>query len=170
MSRTSVATSPARIERLQSGGGERWRSIRLSALSEAPYAFGTTYAEAARWPTARWEAQVVEFATFIAVVDGRDIGVARAAHHTQSDVRELISMWVAPAARGQGIGAQLIESVATWAKASGATTLVLDVVTANAAAIARYERSGFVRCAGDALGGCAPGELRFVRSLTTLPA
>jgi len=82
------------IERLGRGAGARWRSIRLRALREAPYAFGTTVAEASNWPTARWEAQVLEFATFVAVVDGRDMGVARGANHERRDVRELVGMWV----------------------------------------------------------------------------
>jgi GNAT superfamily N-acetyltransferase len=81
---------------------------------------------------------VVEFATFVAVVDGRDVGVARGASLRSSDMRELISMWVAPSARRQGIGRQLIDSVAAWAKAAGAAAVVLDV---------GGERVGPVTCA-----------------------
>jgi GNAT superfamily N-acetyltransferase len=157
----------ARIERLQPGEGERWRCIRLQALAEAPHAFSTTHADAAQWTAARWETQVVELATFVAVIDGRDVGVARGAVHRISDVRELISMWVAPTARRQGIGAQLIDSVAAWAKAAGATALVLGVVADNAPAIALYERTGFRRLDGEALDERAAGEIRLVRSLAS---
>ena len=73
-----------RIDRLQAGEGDRWRSIRLLALSEAPYAFSTTHAEAACWPVDRWEAQVRELATFVAVLDAGDVGVARGAVHPAS--------------------------------------------------------------------------------------
>jgi GNAT superfamily N-acetyltransferase len=159
----------AQIERLQPGEGERWRRIRMRALLEAPHAFSTTYATVAQWGAERWEAQVVELATFVAVVDGHDVGVARGALHRDSDVRELISMWVAPSARGQGLGVQLIESVAAWATAAGASALVLEVVATNAPAIALYERAGFLSLAGDALGESAPGEIRLVRSLEALP-
>ena len=157
------------IERLGQGAGARWRSIRLRALREAPYAFGTTVAEASTWPAARWEAQVFELATFVAVVDGRDMGVARGAAHERADVRELVGMWVDPAVRRRGVGAQLIDTVATWAKESGANVLVLDVVEANAPAIALYERADFLRFDGEAMGERAPGELRFVRSLAMVP-
>jgi GNAT superfamily N-acetyltransferase len=157
----------ARIERLRPGEGHRWRCIRLKALEEAPYAFGTTYAEASQWSAARWEAQVVEFATFVAVLEGRDVGVARGAEHHRSDVRELIGMWVDPTVRRQGIASQLIDSVAVWASAAGAALLVLDVVAGNARAIALYDRVGFVPFDGEALGERAPGEVRFVRSLAT---
>jgi GNAT superfamily N-acetyltransferase len=159
------AMSAARIERLRSGEGDRWRSLRLRALQDAPHAFGTTYAEASAWTSDRWEAQVVEFATFVAVVEGRDVGAARGASHERSDVRELMSMWVDPAVRGRELGAQLIDSVARWAEEAGADVLVLDVVEDNAAAIAVYERAGFVRVMGEAYGPRALGELRLVRSL-----
>ena len=154
-----------RIERLSPGAGERWRCLRLQALDEAPYAFSTTHAEAAQWSAARWETQVVELATFVAVVDGRDVGVARGAPHPRSDVRELISMWVAPPARRQGIATQLIESVAAWARSAGASLLILDVVADNTAALALYERTGFLRFEGEALGERATDEIRLARSL-----
>ena len=157
----------ALIERLHAGDGERWRSIRLQALSEAPSAFATTYGEVVQWDAARWERQVVELATFVAVVAGHDVGVARGAPHRSRDVRELISMWVAPDARRRGIARQLIDSVAAWAENAGATTLVLDVVASNTPAIALYERAGFVRFDGEALGERAPHEIRLFRSLVT---
>jgi GNAT superfamily N-acetyltransferase len=157
----------AQIERLNSGDGERWRSIRLQALEEAPHAFGTTYSEAAQWSRARWEAQVIEFATFVAVVHGHDVGVARGAAHQNIGTRELISMWVEPAAWRQGIGAQLIDGVAAWANVAGATALVLDVVATNASALSLYERAGFQRLDDDAMGECVPNEIRLVRSLLT---
>jgi GNAT superfamily N-acetyltransferase len=156
----------ARIERLQPGAGARWRSIRLQALEEAPAAFGTRYGEALRWSGARWEAQVAEFATFVAVVEGRDVGVARGANHRNSVLRELISMWVAPAARRHGIGVQLIDTVADWARSEGASALVLDVVASNAPAIALYERTGFLRMDGARASDVAANEIRLVRSLT----
>ncbi len=154
-----------RIQRLQAGEGARWRSIRLQALEEAPYAFGTTLAEAAQWSMARWEDQVVEFATFVAVASGEDVGVARGAEHRSSELRELISMWVSPKVRRQGIGVQLMESVAAWAKADGANALVLDVIASNHSAVSLYEGAGFRRVAGMAASQLAPHEVRLVRSL-----
>jgi ribosomal-protein-alanine N-acetyltransferase len=71
-----------------------------------------------------------------------------------------------PSARRQGTGAQLIESVTTWARTAGATALVLDVVAANAPAVALYTAAGFVRVDDQALGERAPGEIRLVRSLS----
>ena len=108
---------------------------------------------------------MVEFATFIAVVDGQDVGVARGAVHQSSDLRELISMWVAPIGRRQGIGVQLIDSVAAWAQAAGASALVLAVIASNTPAIALYERTGFLRLDGTSTSESAPSEIRLVRVL-----
>jgi GNAT superfamily N-acetyltransferase len=161
---TTVGT-PVQIDRLGAGDGERWRRIRLTSLRDAPYAFSTTYADAAQWDTSRWEAQVVELATFVAVVDGRDVGVARGAPDRSGDVRELISMWVAPSARRQGIGAQLIESVAAWANSEGAATLVLAVAASNSTAIALYERAGFVRFGDEPRDTYEADEVQMVKGL-----
>lgn len=90
---------------------------------------------------------------------------ARPAVDQRSLVRELISMWVALEARHQGIGARLIESVAAWAAAAGASALVLDVVAANAPAIALYGHAGFQLSEDASLGKPAPNEIRLVRRL-----
>lgn len=52
-------------------------------------------------------------------------------------------MWVAPAARRQGIGTELIEAVRAWATNAGYPTLALGVTTTNAAAIALCRSLGF---------------------------
>jgi ribosomal protein S18 acetylase RimI-like enzyme len=52
-------------------------------------------------------------------------------------------MWVAPEARGRGVGEELITAVVDWARASSFARLALDVADHNRHAIALYERSGF---------------------------
>jgi ribosomal protein S18 acetylase RimI-like enzyme len=56
----------------------------------------------------------------------------------------LVSMWVAPFARGRGIGDRLIRSVLDWARERDSTAVRLDVVSNNAAAIALYRSNGFI--------------------------
>jgi ribosomal protein S18 acetylase RimI-like enzyme len=53
-------------------------------------------------------------------------------------------MWVAPEARGQGVGNALVDVVIEHARLSGATRLLLDVADDNRQAIALYARKGFV--------------------------
>ncbi|MDO9641442.1 MAG: GNAT family N-acetyltransferase [Pseudotabrizicola sp.] len=57
---------------------------------------------------------------------------------------ELLTLAVLPVARGQGIGARLIQDFLTEAKARAATTAFLEVAAGNDPAIRLYERAGFV--------------------------
>jgi GNAT superfamily N-acetyltransferase len=64
----------------------------------------------------------------------------------QSDdpkVGHLIAMWVAPAARGTGAAAALIDAVAQWAKAADNAFLELVVYRTNPAARRAYAKAGF---------------------------
>ena len=58
---------------------------------------------------------------------------------------EVRLMAVAPSARGQGIGAALLEECKRRALRSGATTLGLHTLDVMGAAVRLYERAGFVR-------------------------
>jgi putative acetyltransferase len=75
---------------------------------------------------------------------GRLLGTAGGMPLTGGDV-ELRKMYLAPAARGRGVGRALLETALTFARAAGAAHMVLDTTDAMRAAIALYERAGFVR-------------------------
>jgi ribosomal protein S18 acetylase RimI-like enzyme len=132
------------IQHLSSDEGLRLRTIRLRALADAPDAFGSTYADVAARPLESWSQQLQEIATFVAVRDGEDVGLVRCASDAQHhDTAWLISMWVAPEARGQGVGGALIDAVVAYARSNGASRLLLDVGDHNQQAIALYARKGF---------------------------
>jgi ribosomal protein S18 acetylase RimI-like enzyme len=59
------------------------------------------------------------------------------------EAAEVISMWVAPAARGRGVGDRLLAEVERWARERGARTLRLAVAAGNRPAVALYLRHGF---------------------------
>ena len=124
-----------------------WRELRHRALGEAPYAFGSVLAD---WQgdgdrEDRWRARLGDVAhNVVARVRGEAVGMASGTAPDADGVAELISMWVAPSARGEGVGDALVGEVVRWARAAGAEVLALDVVESNAAAIALYERHGFV--------------------------
>jgi GNAT superfamily N-acetyltransferase len=133
------------IERLSVGDGERLRAIRLRSLQDAPDAFGTTFEEAAAQSLEGWNRQLEQLATFVATANGSDVGIVRGARHDQfRDAGYLISMWVAPEARRQGIGSALVEAIIQWARTRGLSRLFLDVTEGNTPAIALYSRKGFV--------------------------
>jgi GNAT superfamily N-acetyltransferase len=135
----------AKIERLIAGEGERLRAIRLRALQESPDAFATTWEQAAVQPPESWERQLQQLATFVATVDDSDVGLARGARHDRvNDAAYLLSVWVAPDVRRQGIASDLIDAVGDWARNEGLSRLLLDVAEKNAPALALYLQKGFV--------------------------
>lgn len=146
-----------RIDEVQTGEGQRLRAIRLRSLRDAPDAFGGTYAESAARSPDDWERQVEEMPTFVAVMGAgasaeleagaeADVGIVRGATFDgdEDDALYLISMWVAPEARGQGVGEALIAALAERARELGYARMLLDVGDENAAAQRLYARMGFV--------------------------
>src|SRR5690606_5625306 len=105
----------------------RLRDLRLRALAEAPLAFGTTLDEASSWPVAHWVNQLDKLPTFVAVVDGADAGIVRCAAGRSRKSMLLISLWVDPLVRRQGVARSLIQTVVGWARAARAERLVLNV-------------------------------------------
>jgi GNAT superfamily N-acetyltransferase len=57
----------------------------------------------------------------------------------------LTALWVAPAARGRGVGEALVKVVLEWAKDGGYEQVMLWVVEGNSAAESLYRRTGFRR-------------------------
>lgn len=133
------------IERLRPGDGACLRAMRLRALADAPDAFGSTLAESELRSVADWEAQIEALPTFVWREGDTDLGMVRGApHEGDPEAGYLISMWVAPEARGRGIGAALVGEVVAWARGSGLRRLYLDVGARNAPARRLYERRRFV--------------------------
>lgn len=125
-----------------------WRELRLAALAEAPYAFGSRLAD---WQgdgdrEERWRERLAipDSYNVIAVRDGRPVGMVSGVPGDDAEgIPELISMWVSPVARGLRVGDLLVEAVARWARRRGARVLRLAVMPDNAAAIGLYTRAGF---------------------------
>lgn len=126
-----------------------WRQVRLAALAEAPYAFGSRLED---WQgdgdrEVRWRARLSFPGSYhvAAVIDNDVVGVAGGVPTPADGVVELISMWVRPDARGRGVGDALIEAVEAWARRTGAATVRLAVAEGNDRAEALYRRHGYRR-------------------------
>ncbi|SOE06596.1 GNAT family N-acetyltransferase [Streptomyces sp. Ag109_G2-15] len=135
------------LRTLESDDWPLWRELRLAALAEAPYAFGSTLAQ---WQGSgdreeRWRARlsIPGAHDLVALLDGLPVGMASGVPGEGAESVELISMWVNPTARGKGVGDYLIQAVERWAAVRGATTLRLSVMPDNRKATALYERHGF---------------------------
>jgi ribosomal protein S18 acetylase RimI-like enzyme len=152
-----------RVERLTSEDWRTWRDLRVKALSEAPYAFSSTLADwqGERDSEGRWRARLstVPF-NVVAYLDGTPAGMVSGTAPSPEGAVELISMYVAPFARGTGAGDALVNAVIAWAASEGATCVTLAVREANALAIALYRRNGFA----DVDEG-EPGERVMVRTI-----
>jgi GNAT superfamily N-acetyltransferase len=123
--------------------------LRLRALADAPYAFSTTYDEAAARPPDSWTEQARDHAdghggvTFFAEVDGEAVGMVGGCFADDPSVANLVAMWVAPDGRRSGSARALVAAVTEWARAGGAKEVQLWVVDGNEAARRLYESAGF---------------------------
>lgn len=120
-----------------------WRALRLRALREDPDAFASTLERDAQDGEAYWLGYFSRPGpVLIAEVDGAPVGMARVV--AEDGPAHLYSMWVAPEARGSGVGAHLITTGLDWLAAHHpGLSLRLEVVEANLPARRLYERCRF---------------------------
>ncbi len=143
-----------------------WRALRLEALREAPAAFGSTLAD---WQGAgdvesRWRERLASVAfNVIASLDLVPVGMVSGIGDPPEI--ELISMWVAPAARGKGVGDRLVDAVIDWAKSQGASRVVLSVKVGNDSAVRLYQRHQFVEQGPSPESLPGSPEVLFVRTI-----
>lgn len=124
-----------------------WRMLRLAALAEAPYAFGSQLAdwqgENDREDSWRGRLSIAGSYNLVSELDEQPVGMASGVPATDQGVVELISMWVTPAARGQGVGDALVREIERWARSVGVRALRLDVADGNHSAARLYQRNGY---------------------------
>jgi GNAT superfamily N-acetyltransferase len=145
------------------------RALRLCALADAPFAFSSSRERELDRPESFWHDLANESdgatsrATFVAVDDGRWIGMAGVLAFSDDPECGLVwGMWVAPSERRTGVGRQLMDSVRSWATTQGLKRLRLSV--------SNSERSGPARSFYEALGFRATGEQEPMESDPSLRA
>ena len=113
----TIASDPAAI-----------RAVRLAALADSPASFGRTLEEESAAPAEWWSDLAARSAA--GVTDRVFLapeGAGMAGGHLEGEDVELWGMWVAPAARGSGLGRSLLDAVVAWARSIGAARVVLRV-------------------------------------------
>jgi ribosomal protein S18 acetylase RimI-like enzyme len=126
-----------------------FKAVRLRALQDAPYAFGSTYAKEFQLGDSDWIKRVERWngesgAGFLAMDEDTACGIAGAFLDQNDAARaQLISMWTAPTHRQRGIGRLLVNGVLRWARDQNARILQLMVTSNNEPAIRFYQRLGF---------------------------
>jgi GNAT superfamily N-acetyltransferase len=133
------------LQELTPDDWKTWRELRLAALSDAPAAFGSRYEDWIDAGEDRWRARLSAPGSYNVIVslDGTPSGMAGGMPADEDDVRYLVSMWVAPAARGHGLGDHLTAAVEDWARSEGVVSLELSVVEGNENAHVLYLRHGY---------------------------
>jgi len=134
--------------RLRPVGPDDWallKRVRLTALADAPEAFYSTLAREEPWTEAQWRASAERLSWFAARdADSTPAGLGGVVHGgPPAGDAMLISMWTAPAHRGSGLAAELVEVALGTAAAAGEERLTLWVFTANSRAIRASQRWGF---------------------------
>ena len=127
-----------------------YRDLRLRALLDAPHAFCSTFAEESQRTDDAWAARLAAPALgahrqgwpFAAELDGTPVGLSWV--KLEGETASLYQVWVAPEARGRGIGAALLDAAIAWARARRAHALHLGVTAGDGAAARLYRRAGFV--------------------------
>ena len=156
----TLATAPVR--RLTQSDWAALRATRLAALAEAPYAFASTLEREQAFTEDTWRQRVgpaniaahfgADPATpAVSGVSGNGhpaplLGLAALLREPDLAAPEhwqLVSMWVSPQARGQGLAERLVTAVCDQASAEGAAEIGLWVTLTNPRARAFYFRAGF---------------------------
>lgn len=158
-----MGTSTIGIRLLAADEWEAFRRLRLRSLADTPQFFGSTLADAQARTEAVWRQILSERMQFVAVGDGVELGTVGAMRDVDRGGLHLVSMWVAPEARGTGVSDLLVEAVLDWADTAGSPPVWLEVADGNTVAERLYLRHGFVRTG--VTGPVAPDDPRLEHEL-----
>lgn len=138
------------IRRIGPADGPDLKAVRLAALTDSPFAFGSTFAKEAALSDAEWSDRALsasagtERITLLARLDERVVGIVGGfRQEIQSTEVDLVSMWTAPEVRRTGVGRLLVDAVIDWARETGVSSVSLWVTRGNAPAQLLYESMGF---------------------------
>lgn len=123
---------------------EELKSIRLAALKDSPNAFSASYEVALGFSEEEWRSRArgTDGRHFFIAKNGLvSIGVIGGLYKTGE--YEVISLWVSPEQRGNGVAKMLINSVIQHAKALNKSSIFLEVDANNISACKLYEKHGF---------------------------
>jgi GNAT superfamily N-acetyltransferase len=129
---------------------QAYRDLRLEALRTDPQAFGASYGENSRQPEGYWQGRLAQAAegrrSWLLFARRRDrlVGMIGASLEAEGEVVEVISMYVTPAQRSQGVARALMAAIlAALDRTAGLPPLRLAVNREQAQAVALYLHSGF---------------------------
>ncbi|APC17751.1 GNAT family N-acetyltransferase [Pseudomonas frederiksbergensis] len=139
------------IERLDASHALAYRALMLEAYDRHPQAFTSSVRERAVMPLSWWESRLtspldVLLGTF---EQGELVGIVGLAFEAREKARHkatLFGLYASDTVRQRGLGYQLVQALFIQARARPGLKLIQLTVTAgNDAALALYQRCGFVQ-------------------------
>jgi ribosomal protein S18 acetylase RimI-like enzyme len=142
--------STVHVRRLTAHDAEAFREVRLRSLRDDPAAFTNSYEEFSRQPIERVRTRLTgEGDDFMlgAFLDGELVGTVGFYRETALKLRHkghLVTMYVTPERRGQGVGKALLREALRRIRAlDGLEQVLLGVVVTQTAAKRLYQSLGF---------------------------
>ena len=138
------------VRRIQIGEADLLKQIRLESLRDAPYAFGVTHDVVLQRSEETWRekadstAQGTDGATFFVFSDEMPIGMAALVRiPDQTQVGELIQVWVSSEHRGTSAAWGLLDTIFRWAEENNFQRIIAGVTKGNDRALKFYTNYGF---------------------------
>lgn len=139
-----------RLHRVTEADWESHRDLRLEMLRDSPDAFWSTLADVEGRGEAEWRA-TTHGAHFLQARRGAEVlgglGILAAPYEPGMELPEdavnLVAMYVAPRARGLGVGDLLLGGAKDLTRELGRRRIFLEVASHNPYAQALYQRHGF---------------------------
>lgn len=135
-----------KISRLSPNEWKKYRDLRLESLEDVPQAFLSTVEETKKTAPEEWQRKIKNM--FFAVDDDDQIvgmigGFSPDKDKTKHTFK-VVSFYVSPQYRGQGVGEKLLTAILDYARnLSEITKIELSVATTQEAAIELYQEAGF---------------------------
>ena len=142
----------ARVARLTESDWRVFAGVRLRALTDSLGENDPQYQQEAEFTAAQWRRRLRDHAQFAALIGDRPVGLIGAQQENAETVY-LYSLWLDPAARGQGLARPLVAAAVDWARDRRARTVTLRVAADNAVARGVYESLGFTLTAAESPSG-----------------
>lgn len=143
-SRTSgIDLTGGAIRRLSPDDWRVNKEIALAMGDDNPLDFRTGASGAERKTEPEYRADFDRIESFVAFRDGSPVGRTRLVHGDDPAMLTMAAVWVSPAARGAGIGDQLMTHAVNWARGHGYREIRLWVRENNEHATNLYLRHAF---------------------------
>ena len=142
---------PRHIQPLTDADAGEFQRLRLQALQESPSSFGSSHEEEVHRTLDQVQQHIAGSVerVFLGLFTGTElvgmVGVGREQGLKERHIAFIRSMYVAPHARSQGAGRQLLAAALQQARSwPGVEQVTLSVTASNKAAVRLYEAAGFM--------------------------